>query len=66
MNVELCVKSKWKAYDVGWFSTSLLNHTWWMLIIKVITIFPKLKGKALLNKIGRNVEIIDMEKDLVL
>jgi hypothetical protein len=37
-----------------------------MLIIKLITIFPKLKDKALLNKIGRNVGIIDMEKDLVL
>jgi hypothetical protein len=69
LNVELCVKSKWKAYDVGWFPTSLLNHTkcdWWMLIIKLITIFPKLKDKVLLNKIGRNVGIIDMEKDLVL
>jgi hypothetical protein len=37
-----------------------------MLIIKLITIFPKLKDKAFKNKIGRNVGIIDGEKDLVL
>jgi hypothetical protein len=37
-----------------------------MLIIKLITNFPKLRDKALLNKIGRNVGIIDMEKDFVL